>query len=61
MRKYDRVKNLAEEDFKRLTGVKRKTFHDMIEILNQEELKKKAGGGKPNILSLELDCQLFRT
>jgi Helix-turn-helix of DDE superfamily endonuclease len=53
MRKYDRVKNLAEEDFKRLTGVKRKTFHDMIEILNQEELKKKAGGGKPNILSLE--------
>jgi hypothetical protein len=25
----------------------------MIEILNQEELKKKKVGGKPNILSLE--------
>jgi hypothetical protein len=53
MDKYDRVKNLSEEEFKRLAGVKRKTFHDMIEILNQEELKKKKGGGKPNILSLE--------
>ncbi len=53
MRKYDRVKNLSEEEFKRLTGVKRKTFHDMIEIFNQEELKRKRTGGKPNILSVE--------
>lgn len=41
MRKYHRVKSLSEEEFKRLTGVKRNTFHDMIEILNQEELKEK--------------------
>lgn len=53
MRKYDRVKNLSEEEFKRLTGVKRKTFNDMTEILNQEELKQKKYGGKPNILSVE--------
>jgi Helix-turn-helix of DDE superfamily endonuclease len=53
MRKYDRVKKLSEEEFKRLTGVKRKTFHDMTEILHQEELKQKKGGGKPNILSIE--------
>lgn len=32
---------------------KSKTFHDMIEILNQEELKKKMLVGKPNILSVE--------
>lgn len=53
MCKYDRVKNLSEEEFKRLTGLKHKTFHDMIEILNQEELKRKKAGGKPNILSVE--------
>lgn len=53
MRKYERIKNLSEEEFKRLTGVKRKTFHDMIKILNEEELKKKKDGGKPNILSIE--------
>lgn len=53
MQKYDRVKSLSEEEFKRLTGVKHKTFYDMIEILKQEEVKKKKGGGKPNILSLE--------
>lgn len=53
MRKYNRIKSLSGEEFKRLTGVRYKTFHDMIEILNQEELKKKRVGGKPNILSIE--------
>ncbi len=53
MQKYNRIKSLSEEEFKRLTGVRYKTFHDMIEILNQEELKKKRVGGKPNILSIE--------
>lgn len=53
MGKHDRVKNLSEEEFKRLTGVKRKTFHEMIEILKQEEFERKKAGGKPNILSIE--------
>lgn len=53
MGKYDRIKSLSGEEFKRLTGVKRKTFHEMMEILNEEEVKKKKGGGKPNALSIE--------
>lgn len=53
MQKHERVQHLSEEEFKRLTGVKRKTFHDMLEILNEVELRKKKVGGKPNILNLE--------
>jgi len=53
MQKYDRVKSLSEEEFKRLTGVKHKTFNEMCEILRDDEVKKNKNGGKPNILSIE--------
>ena len=35
--KYEKTKKLADEDFRRLTGVKRKTFDKMVEILNKAE------------------------
>lgn len=51
--KFTKIKNLSNEEFRRLTGIKRKTFDKMIEILNEAEKIKMAQGGKPNILSME--------
>ena len=50
---WSSVKELKNEDFKRLTGVYRKTFDKMIEILKEAELEKKRFGGKPNKLIME--------
>lgn len=38
--------------FRRVVGVKRKTFNKMIEILVEAQKKKKARGGRPNKLSI---------
>lgn len=55
--KWERVKNLPEKIFRRIVGVKRKTFDKMVEIVgNAEQQKKlaaKAPGGRPIKLSLE--------
>jgi len=50
--RYDKVKALGSEEFKRLTGVKPDTFEKMLEILNKEQSLKKQtpkwkGGRKP--------------
>ena len=39
--KYEHIKELEEEKFRRLTGVKRSTFEKMINILNEAARKKK--------------------
>ena len=51
MSKYDKIKNLSESEFKRLTGVKKQTFNEMIAILREKETKKR--GGRPNVLCVE--------
>lgn len=51
--KYEQIKKLEEEKFRRLTGVKRSTFEKMIGILGEADKKKKARGGRKNKLSLE--------
>ena len=51
--KYDKIKKLDIEKFRRLTGVKRSTFTKMIEILRIADRKKKAKGGRKNALCLE--------
>ena len=51
--KYEGLKDFGEEDFRRLTGVKKDTFRKMISILNEAELKKKAARDKPNRLLME--------
>lgn len=49
---YEKVKKLTPEKFKRLCGVKRETFAQMVEIVeNQEKFKTKTG--RPSKLSLE--------
>nr|WP_250295606.1 hypothetical protein [Wolbachia endosymbiont of Oedothorax gibbosus] len=44
--KYEIVKELNEEEFRRLTGVKKSTFNKMAGILCKENKKKKAKGGR---------------
>jgi hypothetical protein len=51
--KYEQVKELEEEKFRRLTGVKRPTFIKMIEILRKADRAKKSQGGRKNKLSIE--------
>ena len=51
--KYENTKELDDEKFRRLTGVKRETFNKMIDILKEEDSRKKAKGGRKNKLNLE--------
>jgi hypothetical protein len=51
--KFEAAKKLKEEDFRRLTGVKRATFAKMVEIIEQELPGNKSGTGRPNRLSVE--------
>jgi len=51
--KYESIKGLEEEKFRRLTGVKRSTFEKMIGILSEADKQKKAKGGRKSKLSLE--------
>lgn len=51
--RYDVLREFRDEEFRRLTGVKKSTFEKMVCILKEAELKKKALGGKPNRLGME--------
>lgn len=51
--KYDRIKDLSQEHFRRLTGVKPFTFNRMSEILKKAEAKKRCRGGRKSKLIIE--------
>lgn len=51
--KYDQIKELDDERFRRLTGVKRSTFEMMLKILIEADKLKKAKGGRKNKLFIE--------
>lgn len=51
--KYEQIKDLDNKRFRRLTGVKHKTFITMLEISREAEAKKKAKGGRKNKLCIE--------
>lgn len=53
MKRYDYIKTLAEEEFRRLTGVKRTTFEQMILLLVEAEKEQKIKRGKPHKLCME--------
>jgi len=53
MNKYEQLSDLTDQQFRRLTGVKRKTFDKMTEILCKVHTHKKHRGGRPNKLSIE--------
>ena len=51
--KFETAKELDDEKFRRLTGVKRTTFNKMTFILEQSNKDKKINGGRRNKLSIE--------
>ena len=50
---YDKINKLNEAQFRRKTGVKRKTFVRMVEIVSRAENKRKKVLGRPSKLSYE--------
>ena len=51
--KFEKAKELDTEKFRRLTGVKRSTFDQMVSILEISHKIKKARGGRINKLKIE--------
>ena len=48
--KYKSLKKLDDDQFRRLTGVKRKTFEKMVQDLKKADTIKKSKGGRKNAL-----------
>lgn len=53
MMKFEIVKTLDDEKFRRLTGVKRSTFDRMVDILDQSIKNRKVNSGRKKKISLE--------
>ena len=51
--KHEKSKNLSEKNFKRIVGVKRKTFYAMVEELHIAYAEKHKRGGRPPKLTIE--------
>jgi len=51
--RYNHLRELEEEKFRRLTGIKRPTFKKMISILELADQHKKRRGGSKNKLIIE--------
>lgn len=51
--KFETIKDLGGEKFRRLTGVKRSIFDKMVTILKDKHREKKSKGGSNNKLSIE--------
>jgi transposase len=51
--KWEKIKGLSSEKFRRLTGVKKNTFENMVTFLKEAHAKKKARGGRPNKVTVE--------
>jgi len=57
--KYENLQTYKDKQFRRITGVKRKTFEKMLEILQAaESVRRSKGGPKPK---LSLEDQLLAT
>ena len=51
--KFEQIKGENQEEFRRLTGVKRASIEIMLTILREAEVLLKNQGGKPNKLTIE--------
>jgi uncharacterized Fe-S cluster-containing radical SAM superfamily protein len=51
--KFENIKGYRDEEFRRITGVKRVTFEKMLEILSVALIKRLAFGGPKPKLCLE--------
>ncbi len=50
MSKYEKIKDIKAEQFKRLTGVQKGTFNLMVKLLDESEQKRKKIAGRPQKL-----------
>ncbi len=53
MQKYEYVKNLPSRKFRRLIGVSKNVFQEMLSIVKMAALKKAEKGGRPSNLVIE--------
>ena len=53
MQKYEAIQKLSLIEFKRLTGVRKDTFVQMLSVVNEAEKQKMYRGGKPSRLVVE--------
>lgn len=51
--RWEEIKKLSPDEFRRLTGVKRLTFEEMVTLLQGSRDQKKARGGRKNKLGVE--------
>lgn len=51
--RWETINKLAPDEFRRLTGIKKQTFGEMVNLLHQSRAEKKARGGRRNKLSIE--------
>lgn len=51
--RWEVINKLASDEFRRLTGVKKTTFDEMVKILQEARAQKKLRGGRQNKLSIE--------
>jgi hypothetical protein len=51
--KFEKLVNISNNQFRRITGVKRTTFDKMVEEVQKADTLKKARGGRPNKLIIE--------
>ena len=51
--KYTKIIELLDGEFKRLTGVKKKTFELMVKLVNEAEITNKKAKGGPQRLCIE--------
>lgn len=50
-RKYRKVNKLSSQDFKRISGVSKETFKEMLKAIKSFYLKRKSKGGRKTLLS----------
>ena len=53
MEKYKQIKTLKDDQFRRLTGVKKETFEVMVEILSKADVAQRSKGGPKPRLCIE--------
>lgn len=51
--RWESISLLSPEEFRRLTGVKRHTFEEMVKLLDRSRAAKRARGGRRPKLSIE--------
>jgi hypothetical protein len=51
--KYEKMSKYSEGKFRRITGIRRKTFRKIVEILKEAETERRSKGGPKPKLSIE--------